>query len=124
MWMPFFASGDDEEGGAKPLGLLVAALLAPVAAGLLQMALSRSREFEADATGACLIGDGRPLARALAKLDRAARAIPMDANPAQASMYIVNPLSGRRVGFANLFLTHPPAEERIARLVSEDWRSA
>ena len=72
------------------------------------MALSRSREFEADRTGARLIGDGEPLARALAKLEHGAEAIPMDVDPAQASKYIVNPLTGRKVQFANLFRTHPP----------------
>ena len=114
--------GDDDEGG-NPFGLLIVALLAPIAAGLLQMALSRSREFEADRTGARLIGDGEPLARALLKLEEGARRIPMNVQPAQAQKYIVNPLTGRRVQFANLFTTHPTTEQRVARLRAGDWRS-
>ena len=121
MWLPFLGAGTDEEEGPSPVGMVVAALLAPIAAGLLQMALSRSREFEADATGARLVGDGRPLARALAKIEQAARAVPLHVDPAQSAKYIVNPLSGRHVSFASLFLTHPPTEERIRRLVSGEW---
>ena len=116
MWVPFFGPSTDDESSTNPLGLLVTALLAPLAAGLLQLALSRSREFEADATGAELVGDGAALARALAKLDRAARALPMELDPAQAAKYIVNPLTGSRASFAKLFMTHPPVEERITRL--------
>jgi len=86
------------------------------------MALSRSREFEADRTGARLLGTGEPLARALAKLEQGARAVPMAVDPVQAGKYIVNPLTGRKVQFANLFTTHPPMEERIARLRGGDWR--
>jgi heat shock protein HtpX len=122
MWMPFFGTGGEDEEGPSPLGVLVAALLAPVAAGLLQMALSRSREFEADATGARLLGDGRPLARGLAKLEQAARVVPMDVDPAQSAKYIVNPLTGRNINFASLFMTHPPTDERIRRLMAGDWR--
>lgn len=118
MWGAMFG-GDDDEGG-NPLGLLVLAILAPLAAMLLQMALSRSREFEADRRGAGLIGSGEPLASALEKLHAAAKKIPMNVNPAQSSMYIVNPLTGRKVNFAKFFSTHPPAEERIERLRS--WR--
>ena len=117
MWGAAFGGGgdrDDEGGGV--LGLLAAAILAPLAAGFLQMALSRSREFEADRSGAALIHDGEPLARALLKMELVAQRIPMDVAPAQAQAYIVNPLRGRRVKFANLFSTHPPVEERIARL--------
>ncbi|HVL05853.1 MAG TPA: M48 family metalloprotease [Acidimicrobiales bacterium] len=121
MWMPLLGGSADDDEGPSPLGVLVAALLAPLAAGLLQMALSRSREFEADATGARLLGDGRPLARALAKLDRAARVVPMDVDPAQSAKYIVNPLTGRHVNFASLFMTHPSTDERIRRLVSGEW---
>jgi heat shock protein HtpX len=83
------------------------------------MALSRSREFEADRSGAELLGDGEPLARALEKIDAYAHRVPMDVNPAQATAYIINPLTGRKVSFANLFTTHPPTEERIARLRSQ-----
>jgi len=122
MWLPFFGStGDDEGSGPSPLGVLVTALLAPLAATVLQLALSRSREYEADAAGARLLGDGAPLARALAKLDRTSRTVPMDVDPAQAAKYIVNPLTGRRLGFAVLFSTHPPVRERIDRLMSGVW---
>lgn len=116
MWGAFLGGGDDEDGGGNILGLVFMMVLAPIAAMLLQMAISRSREFEADRTGAGFINDPEPLARALEKMQLAAKKIPMDVNPAQASMYIVNPLSGRRVQFANLFMTHPPTDERIARL--------
>ena len=85
------------------------------------MALSRSREYEADRSGARLIHDGEPLARALEKLEQGVKAIPMDVEPAQASKYIVNPLTGRKVQFANLFSTHPPLEDRIARLRAREW---
>jgi heat shock protein HtpX len=115
MWGAMFGgSGDDDN--RNPIALIATALLAPIAAGLLQMALSRSREFEADRSGAALIGTGEPLARALEKLEQGARAVPMNVAPAQATKYIVNPLTGRRVSFANLFLTHPPTSERISRL--------
>ena len=80
------------------------------------MALSRSREFEADRTGADLIGDGESLARALEKLEAYARRVPMDVPPAQAQAFIVNPLTGRQVSFASLFRTHPTTAERVARL--------
>ncbi len=115
MWGSLFFGGRDREGG-NVLGVLAMAILAPIAALLLQMAISRSREYEADRTGAGLIGDGEPLARALEKIDAYARRVPMDVDPAQASAYIVNPLTGRKVNFAALFSTHPPTEERIARL--------
>jgi heat shock protein HtpX len=96
------------------------AILAPIAAMLIQMAISRSREFEADRSGAELLGDGEPLARALEKIDAYAHRVPMDVNPAQATAYIVNPLTGRKISFANLFTTHPPTEERVARLRARD----
>ena len=86
------------------------------------MAISRSREFEADRSGARLIGDGEPLARALQKLEVGARQIPMDIDPAHASAFIVNPLSGRKMSFANLWRTHPKTEDRVARLRSGEWR--
>lgn len=108
--------GDRDRGGGNIFGLLAVSLLAPMAAGILQMALSRSRELEADRTGAALVGDGEPLARALLKLEHGARRIPMDVAPEQAQAYIVNPLTGRNVQFANLFRSHPPTEERVARL--------
>ncbi|MDP9020272.1 MAG: M48 family metalloprotease [Actinomycetota bacterium] len=101
-----FGGGRDRD--ENPLALIATALLAPLAAGLLQAALSRSREFEADRSGARLIGSGEPLARALQKLERGVRSIPMDVQPAQAQAYIVNPLTGRRAQFTNLFRTHRP----------------
>ena len=111
--------GDDDN---NIFALLALAILGPIAAFLLQMALTRSREYEADRSGARLIGDGEPLARALAKIEAGVRAVPMNVQPAEASMYIVNPLSGRKVALANLFMTHPPTAERIARLQSGEWR--
>jgi heat shock protein HtpX len=120
MWGAMFG-GSRDDNGPNPIALLALSILAPMAALLLQMALSRSREFEADRSGARLIGDGEPLARALAKLEQGAKAIPMNVDPAQATKYIVNPLTGRRVQFANLFMTHPPMEERIARLRAGRW---
>jgi heat shock protein HtpX len=117
MWGAIFGGGDDEEGGGG-FGLLLMAILAPLAALLLQMAISRSREFEADRVGARLAGTPEGLTRALEKLHASAKRIPMNVHPAQAQAYIVNPLTGRHVSFANLFMTHPPVEERIARLRS------
>lgn len=109
-----FARGDDEEGGGNTLGLILTAILAPIAATLIQMAVSRSREYLADEGGARISGKPRGLAGALEKLSRASQARPMDANPSTAHLFIVNPLTGR--AFMNLFSTHPPIEERIARL--------
>ena len=97
-------------------------ILAPIAATMLQMALTRSREYEADRSGARLIGDGEPLARALAKIEAGVRTVPMAVQPAEASMFIVNPLTGRPVQFRNLWTTHPPTADRIARLRSGEWR--
>jgi len=121
LWLPLFGAAD-EDGTANPIGLLLAALLAPIAATLLQLALSRNREFEADRTGAELLGEGHTLARALQRIDTAARRIPASVDPAQASAYIVNPLTGRRVTFAQLFATHPSTEQRVARLVGRRLR--
>ncbi len=123
MWGAMFGGGGgDDDDGMNPIALIALMILAPLAAMLLQMALSRSREFEADRTGARLIGSGEPLARALLKLEQGARHIPMNVNPAQAQKYIVNPLTGRRVQFAKLFTTHPPTEERVARLRAGEWQ--
>jgi len=119
LWGSMF--GDDREGGGNIFALLAISLLAPLAAGLLQMALSRSREFEADRSGARLLHDGEPLARALEKIEASVRSIPMKVDPVQAQKYIVNPLTGRKVQFANLFTTHPPTAERIARLRQREW---
>jgi len=107
--------GDDEDSG--PLGLigtLATIILAPLAAALLQLAVSRQREYLADASGAQLLGRAAPLADALETLERGARAVPMAVNPATASLYAVNPLPRR--GVATLFMTHPPLAERIRRL--------
>ena len=116
-----FGGGDDEEG--NPLGIvgsLAAILIAPIAAMLLQFAVSRQREFLADATAADLLGEGRPLVNALTTLERGVQAIPMHVNPATASLYIANPLSGH--GMTALFSTHPPMAKRIERLRQGDAR--
>jgi heat shock protein HtpX len=102
-------------------GLLAMIIFAPLAATLLQLALSRSREYEADRDGARLIGDGEPLASALEKLDVASGRIPMRVPREMAALFIVNPLRGRRVTFANWFSDHPPTQQRIARLRSKQW---
>jgi heat shock protein HtpX len=110
----FGSHRDDEEGGSNPVALLLLALVAPIAAMLIQMAISRSREYGADATGARLTRNPPGLASALAKLHQASHMVPMAASPATAHLFIVNPLSGG--GLATLFSTHPPIEQRIARL--------
>src|SRR5262244_2407818 len=115
-WAAFFGgrSRDDEEGGSNPIVMLLFAVLAPIAAMLVQLAVSRAREFQADASGARLAGRSYGLAKALEKIEVASRVEPLPANPATAHLFIVNPLSGE--SFARLFSTHPPTEERIARL--------
>jgi heat shock protein HtpX len=118
-WAAMFggASRDDGEGrGSNIVGLILMAVLAPIAATLIQMAISRSREYLADAGGAKISGKPYSLAGALDKLSRASQTMPMEANPSTAHMFIVNPLTGRSL--MNLFSTHPPIEERIARLRS------
>ena len=115
-WAAFFGGGrssDDEEGGS-PWAMLLLAILAPFAAMLVQLAVSRAREYQADASGARLAGRPWGLAKALEKLETAARAEPMPANPATAHLFIVNPLSGQTL--MRLFSTHPPIEERVRRL--------
>jgi len=117
--LSFLFGGDDEDGG--PLGFvgaLAAIILAPVAALLLQLAVSRQREYLADATAARLLGDGRPLADALEGLERGTQVAPLAVNPAFASLYITNPLP--RAGLAALFSTHPPIPERVRRLRGYD----
>jgi heat shock protein HtpX len=117
MWGAMFGGmgGDDDDGG-NAIGALLMAILAPFAAMIIQMAISRSREFEADRGGAEILGQGEPLARALEKLHETSKKVPMNVNPAMEQAFIVNPLTGRKVGFAKYFMTHPPMEERVARL--------
>jgi heat shock protein HtpX len=115
-WAAMFggrSSSDDEE-GTSPLAAIAMAVVAPIAAMLVQMAVSRSREYQADASGARYAGKTWGLAKALEKLQMAQQVVPMAANPATAHLFIVNPLSGRAL--MTLFSTHPPMEERIARL--------
>ena len=114
-WAAIFGGprGNDDEGGS-PVAALVMMIVGPIAALIIQMAISRSREYLADEGGARLAGNPRLLANALRKLNYASQKIPMDANPATSHMFIVNPLSGG--GLLKLFSTHPPIEERIARL--------
>jgi heat shock protein HtpX len=119
-WSAFMGGGgsDDEGGGGLGgIGLIVVSILAPLAAMLVQMAISRSREYHADATGAIFSGRPRGLARALEKLGAYSKKLPLKANPQTAHMFIVNPLRGG--GLMNLFSTHPPLEERIARLLGK-----
>lgn len=106
-------SGDDEEGGSG-LAALPLIILGPIAALLVQMAISRSREYLADSTGAAISGNTEGLAQALLKLEQGARIMPMEVNPAASHMFIVNPLTGRRL--VSLFSTHPPIAERVNRL--------
>jgi heat shock protein HtpX len=118
----FFGGGDDEDN--NPLGIvgvLVAVIVAPLAATILQLAVSRQREYLADATAAQYLGEGRPLVEALQTLQRGVQAVPMNVNPATEPLYIANPLSGR--GMSALFSTHPPMEERIRRLQELDAAS-
>jgi heat shock protein HtpX len=111
----FGMGGRDDRQGANPIALLAMLILAPLAAMLIQMAISRSREFAADAGGAALTGNPYGLADALRKIDATARRIPLDANPATAHMFIVKPFTGR--GLSSLFSSHPPTEQRIAKLL-------
>ncbi|HZP35083.1 MAG TPA: zinc metalloprotease HtpX [Methylomirabilota bacterium] len=116
-WAMIFGGGrrdSDEEGAGGVLGGLLMIVLAPLAATLIQLAVSRSREFQADASGARMAGQPWGLAKALEKLEMASKMAPMAATPATAHLFIVNPLSGS--GFATLFSTHPPIAERVARL--------
>jgi heat shock protein HtpX len=115
-WGAIFGMGrrDEHDSGGGMLGLLAMAILAPIAATLIQLAISRSREYFADGTGAAIAGSPSGLARALEKLHYASQRRPMAANPATAHLFIVNPLAGG--SWVNLFSTHPPIEERIRRL--------
>jgi len=121
MFASMFAGGRDDEDRPNPLAMLLMSLLAPIAASLIQMAISRSREFEADRGAAELLGTGAPLADALERIEVLAARRPMVVAPAQAQAYIHNPLAelrGRQAGMARLFSTHPATDERIARLRS------
>jgi heat shock protein HtpX len=109
-----FGGSDDEEDGGGLVGSLLLIIVAPIAATLIQLGISRAREFTADAGGARILGDPLPLASALEKLEWAAGRAPLPASPATASLYIVNPLRG--ASLLKLFSTHPPTEERVARL--------
>ena len=117
----FTGNGRDRDGGG--IGALLMIILAPIAAALIQMAISRSREYEADASAARLLNDGESLARALEKLELGTERIPVEVNPAQAQAYIANPLRPGR-SLAKAFSTHPPMADRIARLRSGEWASA
>ncbi len=115
-WSVFFGSSDDE--GANPIGIIIFSILAGFAAVLIQLAISRSREYLADSGGAKLCGNPLYLARALEKLERGVERYPMTSvNPSTAHMFIVNPLKGLKGSVINLFSTHPPTEERIRRLL-------
>jgi heat shock protein HtpX len=113
-WGAIFGLGQDNEEGPGVLGLIIMSILAPIAAMLIQLAISRSREYLADETGARLAHNPESLARALEKLQLGVQRAPMDASPATAHMFIVNPLTGGTL--MKLFSTHPPIEERVARL--------
>jgi heat shock protein HtpX len=115
-WAMIFGGGrhDDDESPGGTIGVIAMIIVTPIAAMLIQMAISRSREYEADATGARICGNPLSLASALRKLHIGSQRIPMHANPGTAHMFIVNPLTGG--GLLSLFSTHPPMEERIARL--------
>jgi heat shock protein HtpX len=115
-WAMIFGGGrsDDEDGPGGLIGMLTMMIIAPLAAALIQMAISRSREFQADATGAGICGRPRALAGALQRLEEYNNRLPMRVNPATAQMYIVNPLTAGSM--ANLFSTHPPIRERVKRL--------
>ena len=116
-WSAFLGGGsdDDEGGGLGMIGLIVMSIIAPLAAMIVQMAISRAREYLADQTGASFVGQPRGLAHALGKLGAYSKKIPLQSNPNTAHMFIVNPLSGG--GISALFSTHPPLEDRIARLM-------
>jgi heat shock protein HtpX len=116
-WAAIFGGGSsDEDNGGGIIGLIAMAIFAPLAAAVIQMAISRSREYLADARGASITKNPYGLASALEKLTNASQIIPMNAKPSTAHLFIVNPLSGK--AFMNLFSTHPPLAERIARLRS------
>jgi heat shock protein HtpX len=116
-----FGGGDDDESPLGFVGVIAAIIVAPLAATLLQLAVSRQREYLADATAAEFLGEGRPLGEALATLQRGVQAVPMAVNPATEALYIANPLSGR--GMSGLFSTHPPIPVRIEKLRERDLKA-
>jgi heat shock protein HtpX len=116
----FGGGRDDDREGSNPIALLATIILAPVAAMLIQAAISRSREFDADAAGAALVGNPYGLVDALKKIDTASRVVPLDANPATAHMFIIKPFSIS--GLLGLFSTHPPTEDRIQALLQAERR--
>jgi heat shock protein HtpX len=116
----FFGGSRDDDGRSNPLALLAMLILAPLAALLIQMWISRTREFSADAGGAQITGNPHGLASALRKIDAIARRVPMDANPATAHMFIIKPFSGG--GLMSLFSTHPSTEDRVAALIGGQVR--
>ena len=119
LWGAIFGGGGNDRDRGNAFGALAMMILAPIAATMLQLALSRSREFEADRSGAELLGTGEPLARALQKIEGYAKQVPMDIDPAHASAFIINPLSGRKMQFKNLWSSHPPTAERVRRLTHQ-----
>lgn len=118
-WALIFGGGSDDDDGPGGLAALPMIILAPIAAMLIQMAISRSREYLADSTGAGIAGNSQGLAHALLKLERGAQMIPMQVSPATSHMFIVNPLSGRSI--INLFSTHPPIADRVNRLLKNNY---
>jgi heat shock protein HtpX len=112
-----FGGRDDRDRGSNPIALLAMMILAPLAAALIQMAISRSREFAADAGGAKIAGNPYGLVDALKKIDAISKRVPMDANPATAHMFIIQPFSAG--GLASLFSSHPPTEARVRALLGE-----
>ena len=113
----FFGGGrDNDRGGSNPIALLAMMILAPIAAAMIQATISRSREFDADAGGAAIAGNPQGLVSALRKIDAASRAVPLDANPATAHMFIIKPFSA--AGLLGLFSTHPPTAARIQALLN------
>jgi heat shock protein HtpX len=115
----FGMGGSDDEGGGNPLGMLLLVVLGPIAAMLIQFAISRQREYEADRVGAEILGRPLVLAQALTRIDAYARKIPMHLNPAAAPLAQVNPLAAHGGGLSGLFATHPPTAERVARLEAQ-----
>jgi heat shock protein HtpX len=111
----FFGGRDDDRRGGNPIAMLATIILAPIAAMLIQMAISRSREYDADAGGAAIVGSPLGLASALQKIELASHAVPMDANPATAHMFIIKPFSAG--GLLGLFSSHPPTKDRIDALL-------